>query len=106
MYKLRELAQYEPITTSERDLAFHASGHVLHSRFWQSMHPNLTAPDPGLVALIDRDFGSSGAPRDRLSAAASPVKAAGWVALSWDPYQLGVNHILKHQHSTMAGATL
>lgn len=103
----RAQSQYQSINTWQQDLAFHASGHVMHSRFWQSMHPNRTAPDTELAAMIDRDFGSLSALRDQMSAAASGVQGSGWVALSWEPTarQLVVNQILNHQHSTLAGAT-
>src|ERR1044071_2073833 len=47
------------IATLERALAFHVSGHVLHSLFWQNMAPKAGGEPTGALAeQIKTDFGS------------------------------------------------
>ena len=37
---LREKDDFAPITMVEKNLAFHVSGHVLHSLFWTNLSPD------------------------------------------------------------------
>ena len=47
------------IAALEHALAFHVSGHVLHSIFWKNLSPDGGGKPTGeLAAAIDRDFGS------------------------------------------------
>ena len=68
-----------------RELAFHGSGHFLHSIFWPNMSPNGGgAPDGDLAAQINTDFGSFEAFQKHFSAAAAQVEGSGWALLVWN----------------------
>lgn len=101
------------IAAIERRLAFHVSGHVLHSIYWQ----NLTPPAGGggepdgdgeLALAIKRDFGSFAAFKRQLTATAMGVMGSGWAALVWDPMlqRLGTTQIHDHQSQITQGSTL
>src|SRR5687767_9068368 len=54
----RSRGDFERIATIERALAFHVSGHVLHSIFWQNLSPEGGGqPEGALARAIARDFG-------------------------------------------------
>src|SRR5690606_5422296 len=67
----------------EKNLAFHLSGHVLHSLLWKNVSSNGGGRPTGtLAAGLDEHFGSFDAFRAQLDAAASSVQGSGWGALS------------------------
>lgn len=103
----RANSAFEHINGLQKNLAFHLSGHVLHSLFWQSMTPNGTgAPSDTLRAQIEADFGSVDHLREQVSAAAKGLQGSGWVCLSWDGVseKLIVQQIQDHQSNTAHGA--
>ena len=54
----RDKGDFARIAALEHQLAFHVSGHVLHSIFWKNMSPNGGGePIGALASAIDRDFG-------------------------------------------------
>lgn len=90
----------------ERELAFHGSGHILHSIFWTNMAPNAGGRPGGLIGqLIERDFGGFEAFRAQFSAAAINVEASGWAILVWQPQwdRLETLTAEKHQDLTQWG---
>lgn len=91
----------------ERELAFHGSGHILHTMFWENMKPGGGGPANGAVAeLIDRDFGSFDNFKKLFSAAAVAVEGSGWAVLACNPNfeRLVVLQAEKHQDLTQWGA--
>ncbi len=85
----------------ERELAFHGSGHVLHTTFWENMKPGGGGPADGAVAeLIDRDFGSFDSFKKLFSASAAAVEGSGWTILACNPAfeKLVVLQVEKHQN--------
>lgn len=94
----------------QKNLAFHVSGHVLHSLFWQNMAPDAGGkPEGDLAAAIDDAFGSFDAMKSQLNQAALGIQGSGWGALSWDPTggSLVVEQIYDHQgNSVQAGTPL
>jgi len=91
---------YASIVGLEKTLAFHVSGHVLHSLFWK----NLSAdggdrPDGELGAAIDEHFGSFDGFRAHLSAATNTIQGSGWGVLGWEPLggRLVVEQVYDHQ---------
>ena len=65
------------------DLAFHGSGHILHSMFWTNMKPNGGGEPTGdLAAAIDKQFGSYEAFRNLFLMAANAVAGSGWGILA------------------------
>ena len=55
----RDKDDFGPIVGLEKTLAFHISGHVLHSIFWKNLSPDGGGkPDGALGSAIDEHFGS------------------------------------------------
>jgi Fe-Mn family superoxide dismutase len=84
-----------------RDLAFHGSGHVLHTLFWSMMGPNAGGQPSGAIAdRITKDFGSFKAFSDEFQATAVAVEGSGWGILALEPVsgQLLVMQAEKHQN--------
>ena len=97
---------FSKIAAVERALAFHVSGHVLHSLFWQNMAPKRGGqPDGTLARQIDRDFGSFASFREQLVNTAMTIMGSGWAALSWDPVgkRLLTTQIHDHQSQITQG---
>jgi Fe-Mn family superoxide dismutase len=87
----------------EKNLAFHVSGHALHSLFWQNMSPDGGGePSGSLAAAIDTDLGGYQAMRAQMTAAAMGVQGSGWAALAYEPLggKLAVTQIYDHQSNT------
>ena len=77
---------FSKIAALERALAFHVSGHVLHSLFWQNMAPKAGGePEGTLARQFDRDFGSFASFREQFVHCAMTIMGSGWAALCWDP---------------------
>lgn len=94
----------------EKNLAFHVSGHALHSLFWQNMSPDGGGePDGALATRIEADLGGYQAMRAQVTAAAMGVQGSGWAALAYEPLgeKVVVTQIYDHQSNTpTAGAPL
>jgi Fe-Mn family superoxide dismutase len=110
LQEMRGRGDFERIGAIERALAFHVSGHVLHSMFWQNLSPDGGGePDGALAQAIRRDFGSFDAFKLQLIKVASTIMGSGWAALVWDPVsrRLGTTQIHDHQSEiTQAGVPL
>jgi Fe-Mn family superoxide dismutase len=97
---------YDAINQLQKNLAFHLSGHVLHSLFWRNMRPDGGGePDGDLGAAIGEYFGGFDAFRAQLTAAAENVQGSGWGALSWDPVgqSLIIEQVYDHQGNVGQG---
>ena len=102
----RAAGDFVAIKALSRDLAFHGSGHVLHTLYWQSMQPSPAGEPAGaLRAAIERDFGSLAAFRAQFAAAANKVEGSGWAVLGFEPMgrRLLVLQAEKHQNLTIWG---
>jgi Fe-Mn family superoxide dismutase len=98
-----DFAQTGPL---EKALAFHVSGHILHSLFWQNMKPRGgDRPGGELARAIDRDFGTFEAFRKQMTAAASSIMGSGWAALVFEPVagRLVTAQIYDHQGNVTPG---
>lgn len=96
----REGGRFEALNQLQKSLAFHVSGHVLHSLFWRNMSPHGGGePEGELRAAIDEYFGSFEALRSQMSEAATNVQGSGWGALAWEPVgrRLVVEQVHDHQ---------
>jgi Fe-Mn family superoxide dismutase len=104
----RREQRFSSINQLEKDLAFHLSGHTLHSLLWKNLSPHGGGrPKGALGAAVDEHFGGFDALKAQLSAAASGVQGSGWGALSWEPLgkRLVVEQVHDHQ-SNVGVATL
>jgi len=102
----RESGDFGTINQLEKNMAFHLSGHVLHSLLWKNMSPDGGGePDGELAATIKESFGSYDALRAQISEAANNVQGSGWAALSWEPIssRLIVEQIYDHQGNVGQG---
>ncbi|MFO0983322.1 MAG: superoxide dismutase [Planctomycetota bacterium] len=96
----RAKEDFTRIAATERMLAFHLSGHVLHSLFWQNLTPDAArTPAGALAAQIERDFGGIDKLKRQMNEAAASIMGSGWAALVWEPLGrvLLVTQIYDHQ---------
>lgn len=102
----REKSDYSLVKHWEREIAFHGSGHLLHSLFWENMKPGGGGPATGdLASRINHDFGSFETFKKQFSAAAAAVEGSGWALLCWSPdfKKLEILTAEKHQNLTQWG---
>src|SRR5690606_33425430 len=76
----RDNNDFSTITKLEKDLAFHLSGHVLHSLFWQNLSPDGGEPTGALADQINTDFGGVDKFKAHMTEAANTVQGSGWAA--------------------------
>ena len=98
---------YGSINQLQKNLAFHLSGHVLHSMFWENLSPNGGGePDGELIAAVKEGFGSLEHFRNQMTQAALNVQGSGWGALTWEPLgqRLIIEQIYDHQSNVGQGA--
>ena len=91
----------------ERTLAFHISGHVMHSIFWQNLSPKGGGKPTGeLAAAIDKNFGSFDSFKTQLNKTAATIQGSGWAALYLEPLtqQLIIGSVHDHQQSVFQGS--
>lgn len=106
LVEARSSGDYGAINQLEKNLAFHLSGHVMHSIFWRNLSPDGGGrPDGELAAAIEEHLGSFDAFRAQLTEAAMNVQGSGWAALSWEPLggRLIVEQVYDHQGNVGQG---
>jgi superoxide dismutase, Fe-Mn family len=106
LMEARQKGDFSLIKHWERELAFHGSGHLLHTLFWENMKPGGGGPATGAIAAcINEEFGSFENFRKQFSSAAVAVEGSGWTVLCWNPYfaKLVVLQVEKHQNLTQWG---
>ena len=102
----RASGDYGSINQLEKNLAFHLSGHILHSILWRNLSPDGGGrPEGELAAAIDEHLGSFDECRAQLTEAAMNVQGSGWGALSWEPMggRLIVEQVYDHQGNVGQG---
>jgi len=97
----RERQDFAAINQLQKSLAFHVSGHVLHSLFWKNLGPESDGgtPEGALADAIEDNFGGFDGFRAQLTEAATNVQGSGWGALAWEPVgrRLVVEQVYDHQ---------
>lgn len=96
----REAGDFAAINQLQKSLAFHLSGHVLHSLLWKNLSPHGGGrPDGALGAAIQESFGSFDGMKKQLSSAALGIQGSGWGTLAWEPLGkvLVVEQVYDHQ---------
>jgi Fe-Mn family superoxide dismutase len=96
----RQQGDFAAINQLQKSLAFHLSGHVLHSLLWKNMTPKGGGePDGDLGAAIKEFFGSFDGYKRQLTESALNVQGSGWGALAWEPLgrRLVVEQVYDHQ---------
>jgi superoxide dismutase, Fe-Mn family len=103
----RSSDDFGSINQLQKNLAFHLSGHVLHSMFWENLSPDGGGkPEGDLAAAIDDGFGTFEGLRNQLTESALNVQGSGWGALTWEPLgqRLIVEQVYDHQSNVGQGA--
>jgi len=103
----RKTGDFALIKHWERELAFHGSGHILHSLWWENLAPAAGGEPTGdLAAAIAAEWGSFATMKAELAAATKAVEGSGWGILAWNPtfQRLVVLQAEKHQDLTQWGA--
>ena len=96
----REKNDFAAINQLQKSLAFHLSGHVLHSLLWRNMSPKGGGePDGELLAAIQEAFGSFAGMKGQLTEACVNAQGSGWGTLAWEPLakRLVVEQVYDHQ---------
>jgi superoxide dismutase, Fe-Mn family len=84
--KARDNNDFALIKHWSRELAFHGSGHYLHTIFWKNMIPKGGGSPQGLLKKeIENYFGSFDKFKKQFSEAAKQVEGVGWAILVWSP---------------------
>jgi len=102
----RDSDDFGTINQLEKNMAFHLSGHVMHSLFWSNMTPDGGGePEGDLAAAVKEWFGSFDAFKAQLTQASMNVQGSGWGALSWEPLagRLIVEQVYDHQGNVGQG---
>ncbi|MEW6238326.1 MAG: superoxide dismutase [Candidatus Omnitrophota bacterium] len=102
----RKNGDFAAVKHWSRELAFHGSGHFLHSIFWENMSPKGGGKPSGeLAAAIDKSFGSYESFAAQFKAAANAVEGSGWGILAYQPQSdnLVILQAEKHQNLTQWG---
>jgi Fe-Mn family superoxide dismutase len=102
----RDSGNFGTINQLEKNMAFHLSGHVLHSLLWSNMSPDGGGePEGELAAAVKEGFGSVDALRAQMSEAANSVQGSGWATLAWEPLsgRLIVEQVYDHQGNVGQG---
>jgi Fe-Mn family superoxide dismutase len=92
-----------------KQLAFHGSGHIMHSIFWEVMCPKEKSTEPSggtLFEALAKDFGSLDSFKKQFSEAAKAVEGSGWAVLAYEPVgdRLLVLQAENHQKLTVQGS--
>ncbi|CDI48199.1 superoxide dismutase [Clostridium tetani] len=101
----RRTGDYTLIKHYERELAFHGSGHILHTLFWENMMPSGSQPKDEILNEINKDFTDYETFKKEFSAAAVAVEGSGWAILCWNCMfnKLVILTAEKHQDLTQWG---
>ncbi|MHB8081705.1 superoxide dismutase [Clostridium botulinum] len=106
LQEARELGDFTLIKHWEREIAFHGSGHILHTLFWENMTPNGNLnPEGSAIERIKQDFGDYEKFKKQFTEAAIAVEGSGWTILAWNPMfqKLVILQAEKHQNLTQWG---
>ena len=89
-----------------KELAFHGSGHVLHSLYWANMGAAGGEPAGELKTAMEKSFGGLDKFNAQFVAATAAVEASGWGVMAYEPYMgyLLIQQIEKHQDLALLGA--
>jgi len=109
LIEARQNRDFTLIKHWERELAFHGSGHILHSIYWASMAPignRWETPGAQTIKHIISYFGDLAVFWEQFNAAANNVEASGWALLVWQPAwgRLEILTVEKHQDIYQVGS--
>jgi len=102
----RKKSDFSGVQALSRALAFHGSGHILHTLYFANLSPKSKPPSGALLDAINGQFGSVEALTAQLTEATNSVAGSGWGALVYEPLgrRLLVMQVEKHENQVMCGA--
>ncbi|GHH33093.1 superoxide dismutase [Streptomyces sp. CA-294286] len=112
----REKDAWGSINGLEKNLAFHLSGHILHSIYWHNMaspkdgsgggEPTAADGVGDLADAITESFGSFAKFKAQLTKAAATTQGSGWGVLAYEPVsgRLIVEQVYDHQGNVGQGS--
>ncbi|MHB7979372.1 superoxide dismutase [Clostridium sporogenes] len=106
LQEARESGNFTLIKHWEKEIAFHGSGHILHTLFWENMTPNGNLnPEGSIIERIKQDFGDYEKFKKQFTEAAIAVEGSGWTILAWNSMfqELVILQAEKHQNLTQWG---
>jgi Fe-Mn family superoxide dismutase len=106
LQEARATSDFGTINQLEKNLAFHLSGHVMHSLFWKNLSPDGGGEPSGeLAGAVTEHLGSFDQFRAQFVEAANNVQGSGWAALSWEPLgkRLIIEQVYDHQGNVGQG---
>lgn len=107
LHRAREKGDYDLVQHYSGKLAFHGSGHLLHTIFWKNMSPNGGGnPKGDLEKMLTKNFANVETFKNHFVAASAKVEGSGWGILAFEPVgkKLVVLQAEKHQNLTQWGA--
>ena len=102
----RKNKDFSLVKNWQRELAFHGSGHILHSIFWKNLSPNgAVKPNCEFARAVEISFGDFDAFKAQMIAATKTVEGSGWGVLAYQPLYntLIILQAEKHQDLTQWG---
>ena len=105
----RQKGDFGAVQALSKLAAFHGSGHIMHSIFWEVMCPASESTEPSggaLFSQLERDFGPVALFKKHFSEAAKAVEGSGWAVLAYEPIgkRLLVLQAENHQKLTVQGS--
>jgi Fe-Mn family superoxide dismutase len=108
----RDKEAWAGINGLEKNLAFHLSGHILHTIYWRNMtgdgggEPSADDATGELAEAIREYFGSFARFKTQLSKAAATTQGSGWGVLAYEPVsgRLIIEQIYDHQGNVGQGS--
>jgi Fe-Mn family superoxide dismutase len=106
LVEARSRSDYGLIKHWLKEIAFHGSGHILHTLFFENLAPaGQSSPGPKTSNQVEQDFGSFDEFKKMFTAAAAAVEGSGWALLCYNPLfkKLEILQAEKHQNLTQWG---
>lgn len=102
----RAEGKFDLVKFWSKELAFHGSGHILHTIYWTNLGGKGSEPKGDLASQISKDFGDFAKFKAHLAAATAAVEASGWGVLAFQALakKLTILQVEKHQDLTTWGA--
>ncbi len=104
----RDKNDFGSIMGLEKTLAFHLSGHILHTLYWQNLSPDGGGrPEGELAAAIDEHLGGFEKFQAQLTQATATTQGSGWGVLAYDSLgqRLLIEQVYDHQGNVGVGNT-
>jgi len=84
-------------------IQFNGGGHINHSFFWKCLQPkkDATSPSKDLLEVIEKDFESLDALKEKFNAQATAIQGSGWCWLAYNELTSHLEIITTLNHGTL-----